>query len=127
MPSALVLISPAAGRGGNAARRDRLAVAITAALKERGLTADFPSTSSADEAARLLRTAKASGYELAVMAGGDGTVRLGVNALAGGECRWASCRWVRAICSRPRSEFRAIQWSRRNASRQRSRSRSIAG
>ena len=85
MPSALVLISPAAGRGGNAARRDRLAVAITAALKERGLTADLPPTRSADDAAGLLRTAQADGYELAVMAGGDGTVRLGVNALAGAE------------------------------------------
>ena len=84
MPSALVLISPAAGRGGNAARRDRLAMAITVALKERGLTADFPQATSADEAAGLLRTAQADGYELAVTAGGDGSVRLGVNALAAG-------------------------------------------
>ncbi len=85
MNRALVLISPAAGRGGNAARRDRLGVAISAALQERGLTADIPQTASADEAADLLRTAQAERYELAVVAGGDGTVRLAVNALAGEE------------------------------------------
>ena len=83
MARALVSISPAAGRGGNVARRDRLAVAISAALNERGLTADFAQAASADEAAGLLRTAQADGYDLAVVAGGDGTVRLGVNAIAG--------------------------------------------
>ena len=85
MARALVSVSPAAGRGHDPGRRDRLVVAISKALTDRGFTADFPQAASAEEAARLLRTAQADGYELAVVAGGDGTVRLGVSALAGCE------------------------------------------
>jgi diacylglycerol kinase family enzyme len=85
MPRALVSVSPAAGRGGDARRRDVLVRAIEAALAARGFTADFPQAASAEEAASLLRAAAGDGYELAVLAGGDGTVRLGVNALAGGD------------------------------------------
>jgi diacylglycerol kinase family enzyme len=84
MARALVLISPAAGRGGNVALRDRLIRTLSLSLQERGFTADFPAAASADEAAGLLRTAETDGYELAVIAGGDGSVRLGVNALAAG-------------------------------------------
>src|SRR4051794_13878019 len=85
MARALVLISPAAGRGGNSSLRERLVVAIRRALDERGHTAEFPAAASADEAAGLLRAASDAGYELAVTAGGDGSVRLAVNALAGTE------------------------------------------
>lgn len=85
MARALVSVSPAAGRAGNAAARDRLVRQIDAALTARGFTADFPLAASAEEAAGLLRTAATAGYELAVVAGGDGTVRLGVNALAGSD------------------------------------------
>lgn len=84
MARALVLISPAAGRGGNVALRDRLVRTLSAALHERGFTADFPGAASAEEAASLLRTAETDGYELAVIAGGDGSIRLGVDALVGG-------------------------------------------
>ena len=84
MARALVLLSPAAGRGGNAARRDRLAAAIEHALTERGFTSELPAPTSAEEAAGLLRSAQSDGFELAVMAGGDGSVRLAVDALAGG-------------------------------------------
>jgi diacylglycerol kinase (ATP) len=84
MPRALVLISPAAGRAGKASLREQLLVAIKTALAERGFTADFPAPASAEEAAGLLRAASGEGYELAVVAGGDGSVRLGVDALAGG-------------------------------------------
>jgi len=84
MASALVVISPAASRGGNLALRDRLIRAISASLRERGFTAEFPAAGSATEAASLLRTAAANDYELAVVAGGDGSVRLGVHALADG-------------------------------------------
>src|SRR4051794_1452116 len=85
MARAVVLVSPAAGRGGNASLPEGLIVSIGAALSERGYTADFPVAASADEAAGLLRTASEEGYELAVVAGGDGSVRLGVNALAGAD------------------------------------------
>ena len=85
MPRALVLVSPAAGRAGKASLREQLLVAIEAALAERGFTTEFPAAASAEEAAGLLRTASGEGYELAVVAGGDGSVRLGVNALAGTE------------------------------------------
>jgi diacylglycerol kinase (ATP) len=81
---AIVLLSPAAGRGGNVALRDRLIRTLASSLQERGFAADFPAAGSADEAAGLLRTAETDGYELAVIAGGDGSVRLGVNALAAG-------------------------------------------
>lgn len=84
MARALVLVSPAASRGGNAALRDRLVEAVSRALEQRGFTPDFPQPASAAEAAGLLRTAETSGYELVVTAGGDGTVRLAVDALAGG-------------------------------------------
>jgi diacylglycerol kinase family enzyme len=84
MARAIVLVSPAAGRGGNLALRDRMVQTISAALRERGFTPDFPDAASAEEAVNLLRTAETNGYELAVMCGGDGSVRLGVNALAGG-------------------------------------------
>jgi diacylglycerol kinase (ATP) len=84
MARALVLLSPAAGRAGSATARDRLLTAIGGALNERGFAADFPQAGSADEAGGLLRAAEKNGYELAVMAGGDGSVRLGVNALATG-------------------------------------------
>jgi diacylglycerol kinase family enzyme len=81
---ALVSVSPAARRGGNVAARDRLVAAIERALAERGFAADFPHAASADDAARLLDDAQKNGYELVVVAGGDGSVRLAVNALAGG-------------------------------------------
>jgi diacylglycerol kinase (ATP) len=84
MARALVLVSPAAGKGANVALRDRLVRALSASLRERGFAADFPAAATATEAAGLLRTAETSGYELAVVAGGDGSVRLGVDALAGG-------------------------------------------
>lgn len=84
MAKAIVLVSPAAGRGGNLALRDRMVRAVSTSLDQRGFTADFPAAGSAEEAAELLRTAETSGYELGVMAGGDGSVRLGVHALAGG-------------------------------------------
>lgn len=84
MARAIVLVSAAAGRGGNVGLRDRLISAISSAVGARGFTADFPVASSAEEAANLLVTAETNGYELAVTAGGDGSVRLGVNALAGG-------------------------------------------
>ncbi len=82
MGRALVLMSPAAGPGGHGSRRHRLQIGLEGALAKRGLTADFPDTGSAEEAASILRAAPAAGYDLAVVAGGDGTVRLAVNALA---------------------------------------------
>jgi diacylglycerol kinase family enzyme len=83
MGRALVYLSPAARGGGHGAKHDRLVAAIEAALKQRGLTADVRSADSAEEAAALLKEAPASGYDLAVVAGGDGTVRLAVHSLAG--------------------------------------------
>ena len=82
MGRALVLMSPAAGPGGKGSRRQRIQIAIDVALHKRGLTPEFPPTNSAEEAGALLRAAAADGYELAVVAGGDGTVRLAVDALA---------------------------------------------
>src|SRR6188472_1368974 len=83
MGLALVYLSPAARGGGNAAKRDRLVAAIETALTKRGLAADVGSADSAEEAAALLKAAPAAGYDLAVVAGGDGTVRLAVHSLAG--------------------------------------------
>ena len=85
MARALVSVSPAAGRGHDPRRRERLIDSISASLRERGFTADFPEAATAEEAGSLLSSAEESGYELAVVAGGDGSVRLGVTALAGGE------------------------------------------
>jgi diacylglycerol kinase (ATP) len=82
MGRALVYISPAARGGGHGAKHDRLVAAIEDALDGRGLTADVRSANSAEEAAALLREAPAAGYDLAVVAGGDGTVRLAVHSLA---------------------------------------------
>ena len=82
MGRALVLMSPAAGPGGKGSRRQRIQIALEGALVKRGLTPEFPATGSAEETAALLRAAPAEGYELAVVAGGDGTVRLAVGALA---------------------------------------------
>ena len=82
MGRALVLMSPAAGPGGKGSRRQRIQIAIEVSLSKRGLSAEFPATGSAEETAALLRAAPAEGYELAVIAGGDGTVRLAVGALA---------------------------------------------
>src|SRR4051794_2914700 len=85
MARALVSISPAASRAGKASLGDKLVDGISTALDQRGYTADFPQAASADEAASLLRGAAAMGYELVVVAGGDGSVRLAVDALAGSE------------------------------------------
>src|SRR4051794_30984316 len=85
MARAIVLVSPAAGRAGKAGLREQLLAAIRGALAQRGYTADFPAAASAEEAASLLRTASREGYDLAVVCGGDGSVRLGVDALAGGQ------------------------------------------
>src|SRR6185295_11411361 len=82
---ALVHISPAARGGGHTSRRDRLAAEIEAALVKRGVRAELAAPGSAEEAAALLRAAPADGYDLAVVAGGDGTVRLAVGSLAGSE------------------------------------------
>lgn len=75
-------MSPAAGPGGHGSKRHRLQIALENALAKRGDTVEFPATSSAEESASLLRAAAGAGYDLAVVAGGDGTVRLAVNALA---------------------------------------------
>ncbi|HYI21821.1 MAG TPA: diacylglycerol kinase family protein [Candidatus Limnocylindrales bacterium] len=83
MSRALVLISPAASRGRDPSRRERLAKAIDAGLEARGLAAEHAITATALEASDLLHAAAAEGYDLAVMAGGDGSVRLAVHALAG--------------------------------------------
>jgi diacylglycerol kinase (ATP) len=83
MGRALVYLSPAARGGGHGSKRDRLIVAIEEALKRRGLDAEIGSADSAEEAATLLGEAPAAGYDLAVVAGGDGTVRLAVQSLAG--------------------------------------------
>ncbi len=82
MGRALVYLSPAARGGGHGAKRDRLVAAIEDALKKRGLTVDVGSADSAEEAAALLKAAPVAGYDLAVVAGGDGTVRLAVHSLA---------------------------------------------
>lgn len=79
---ALVLISPAAGRSGGPAARARLAEAIDDGLTRRGLSADHAETSSAEEASAVLSSAPGAGYDLAVVCGGDGTVRLAVHCLA---------------------------------------------
>lgn len=55
---------------------------IEQSLRMRGLSADFPEPASAAEARLLLESAVADGYALVVVAGGDGSVRLAVNALA---------------------------------------------
>lgn len=83
MARALVLLSPAARRGTDTKLRERLVSAIETALRARGLTAEFPAIGSVAEASTLLHGALTEGYEMAVIAGGDGTVRLAVNALAG--------------------------------------------
>lgn len=85
MAGALVLLSPAARRGGNAALRAKLRTAIEDALAKRGFKADFPEPTSVDEARVLLRAAREEDYELVVTAGGDGSVRLAADALAGTE------------------------------------------
>ncbi len=83
MERAIVLISPGARRGAAAHLRPRLEAAISAALATRGFLVEFATPPSALAAAELLRSAPASGYALAVTAGGDGSVRLAVDALAG--------------------------------------------
>jgi diacylglycerol kinase family enzyme len=80
---ALVQISPASRGGGHAARRDELAAQIAAALAKRGMQAELVAAGSAQEVAANLHDAQAAGYDLAVVAGGDGTVRLAVGSLAG--------------------------------------------
>jgi diacylglycerol kinase family enzyme len=55
---------------------------IDAGLKRRGLTADHAETASAEEASAALSGASSAGYDLAVVCGGDGTVRLAVHCLA---------------------------------------------
>ena len=82
MGRALVLMSPAAGPSGRGSKRQKLQIALENALAKRGDSVEFPPTSSAEESAAILRAAPAAGYDLAVVAGGDGTVRLAVNALA---------------------------------------------
>ena len=83
MQRALVLISPGARRGAAAHLRPQLELAIEAALRARGLDAEFATPPSARDAAELLRGAPAAGYGVAVTCGGDGSVRLAVDALAG--------------------------------------------
>ncbi len=80
---ALVLMSPAAGRSGDEARRERLAATIADSLDRRGLTAEFLQATSAKGAAQALVDGVAAGCDLVVVAGGDGSVRLGVGAVAG--------------------------------------------
>jgi len=80
---ALVLISPAASRGHDPTRRERLAAAIDAGLAARGLTSVHAITATVDEAIAVLESAPQDGYELVVTAGGDGSVRLAANSLAG--------------------------------------------
>jgi diacylglycerol kinase family enzyme len=82
MSRALVIISPAAGRRGDESHRQRLMTAIAIGVRGRGLEAEFPEPGSLEVTVALLDGATRAGYELVVVAGGDGTVRLAVGHLA---------------------------------------------
>jgi YegS/Rv2252/BmrU family lipid kinase len=74
-----VLLNPAAGRGRHRAAVPAVLDALAATERElRVLTAD-----SADGAMSVARTAVADGAAALVMGGGDGTVNLGLQAVAG--------------------------------------------
>jgi diacylglycerol kinase family enzyme len=59
--------------------------AIAIGVRGRSLEAEFPEPGTLDETIALIAGAAESGYEMVVVAGGDGTVRLGVGILAGSE------------------------------------------
>lgn len=67
----LVIINPRAGLP----RGDKTYRTIDASLKERGFNYTIKQTKSNVDAERWARTARAEGYDLIVIAGGDGTIR----------------------------------------------------
>lgn len=74
-----LLVNPAARSGAHTGAATRTAER----LREHGITTTIVSGGSAAESAELLRTAVSLGTSAVVVAGGDGTVGLAVQALAG--------------------------------------------
>ncbi|MGI8521940.1 MAG: diacylglycerol kinase [Nocardioides sp.] len=74
-----LLTNPTSGRGKGARRRD----AALTRLREGGLVVRNLQGRDADEALDLARQCVADGVEALVLCGGDGTVHLGVQAVAG--------------------------------------------
>jgi diacylglycerol kinase (ATP) len=77
--SITLLVNPAARSGAHTGAAERAAER----LREHGITTTIVSGGSARESTELLRTAVALGTSAVVVAGGDGTVSLAVQALAG--------------------------------------------
>jgi diacylglycerol kinase (ATP) len=77
--SITLLVNPAARSGAHTGAATRAAER----LREHGITTTIVSGGSARESTELLRTAVALGTSAVVVAGGDGTVSLAVQALAG--------------------------------------------
>ncbi len=74
-----VMLNPAAAGG----RRRRLGVAIFTGLEARGLAVVDVSADTPDAALGRARQEAATGLDALVVAGGDGTVHVGVNVVAG--------------------------------------------
>lgn len=74
-----VLTNPAAGRG----KAVRIGAQVRAWLRQRGATVVDVSGVNADEAEHNSQDAAAAGVKAVVVVGGDGTVNLGLNAVAG--------------------------------------------
>ena len=78
MPTAKLILNPAAGRG----RARQLLPPIVGELKARGVDVDAAQTRMAGEATDLAQRAKDDGFPLVIAAGGDGTIHEVVNGLA---------------------------------------------
>jgi diacylglycerol kinase (ATP) len=76
-----LLVNPAADRGRGARDLDRVA----ARLRDAGFTVEAVMTRDPEEAADLSRSAAAAGTDVLVVAGGDGTIHLCLQALAGSD------------------------------------------
>src|SRR5690606_29579289 len=74
----VVLVNPTSGRG----RGARLAEPVTDRLREAGLDARWEAGRDAAEAADMARRAVARGVDGLVIVGGDGMVRLALDAVA---------------------------------------------
>ena len=76
-----VVANPTSGRG----RAQRLLPVITATLEAEGIEPHVVVTRDADDVRQTVRAARAAGAERVIVVGGDGTLHLAIQELAGGD------------------------------------------
>jgi len=67
-------------------------------LKRQGWSVEYQLTEKPGDTTRLSRAAAQEGYDVVIVAGGDGTINEAVNGLVALGQHWVSCRSAQVTC-----------------------------